>query len=115
MQVVVELKLEGRCALDMHDPDRVQGDVDTAGRGGHRGSVLLDRPFVEGIDHRHLRGPAFGHDVPSDCLELLQRATGQKDACTFLGKRASDGATDRSSPSIDDSGLVLEQHGSTLL
>lgn len=30
------------CGVEL-DPDRVQGDVDTAGRGGHRGGVLLDR------------------------------------------------------------------------
>jgi hypothetical protein len=41
--------------------------------------VLVDRPFVEGVDHGDLGRAPCGSDLPSDRLERLPGASGEED------------------------------------
>src|SRR5262245_4596654 len=72
--------------------------------------MSVHRPLVESVDLRRLRGSACGHDVFCDGIERCAVMASEKDPGSFAGKGASHGTADRSSGSVDDRNLVLQQH-----
>jgi hypothetical protein len=72
--------------------------------------VLLHGPLVEGVEDGRFGCPARGHDVRGYRIERLAGVTGEEDACALPGELPGDRSSDRSSCSVDDGVLVLQQH-----
>src|SRR5207247_656975 len=72
--------------------------------------VLVDSPFVEGIDLRRLGHSACGGDLLGHLVERCKRATGQEDLRPFAGEGPGHRTADRAARSVDHSVLVLEKH-----
>jgi hypothetical protein len=72
--------------------------------------MLVDRVLIERLDIRRLGRSARGTDLIGHPVELRPRAAREEHAGAFTGKRAGDGTTDRSAPSVDHRVPVLEQH-----
>src|SRR5262245_28995207 len=72
--------------------------------------MSVHSPLIESVDLRCRRGSACGHDVFRDGVERSAVMASEKDHGSFAGKGASHGTPDRSSCSVDDRNLVLQQH-----
>lgn len=71
--------------------------------------MLVDRTFVEGVQHGRLAGPALGDDVGGDRFERLLGPTGEEDPRSLARERAGD-ARAQPAGSIDHRVLAFEQH-----
>src|SRR5258707_1283423 len=59
-------------------------------------------------------GAAGGTDLVGQRLELRPGPTRKKYAGTLAGKRAGDGAADRSASAVDDGDFIVQQHRTKL-
>jgi hypothetical protein len=98
----------------VRDTDGVERDVDPTRARRHRVGVLVDGSLVEGVDLRCLGPASGGGNLMRYPVELAPGTPGEEDRRSLTCEGPGDGAADRTTASIDHSGLVLQQHLSLL-
>jgi hypothetical protein len=88
----------------------IEADVDAAARVNDGARVPFDRRMVQHVELGDVRRTSLVSDLAGDQLQGRLRASGQMHLGALAGVRAGDGGSDRAGASVDDGGLVLEQH-----
>jgi hypothetical protein len=109
MHLVVDGQLHAWCALEVHDADGVDRDVDTTGRGGHGIGVRVHRRLVEHVALGDGRVASEAFDIGVHGVEPTPGSPGEMHRGALAGQGAGDGPADRPPTFVDNGVLVRER------
>ena len=95
-------------ALNVSDPDSIEGNINPSGLLDHFADVLLDCLLIERVHLRRLGHSSGFGDFLGHCFERSQGATGKEDLRSLAGEGAGHRTADGSSRSVDDRVLLLK-------